>query len=162
MSLSIGDQILSGQLATGTHQLQQQLAAIGDPEVQQAPGSQGGRRTGHRLQEVDLLGSAPLDSHLADKVEEVDLTVEGAFGIRGQGVQFLQNGQLLGLQSVAASAEQIQSLTVLEEDGLLGFMNDKLRAQIKVFNGVLPDQSIRITLVLDDGCQPVLLDFLGL
>ena len=162
MSLSVGDQILPAQLATGAHQLQQQLTAIGDPEVQQAPGSQGDGRTGHRLQEVDLLGSAPLHGHLVDQIEEIDLRVESAFRIGGQLVHLLQDGKLLGLQGIAAGCKSIQCLAIPEEHRLLGFMDDQLRTQVEVLNGVLPDQGVCIALIFDDGGQTVLLDSFGL
>ena len=128
MTFPVFQQVLPGQLAAGAHQLQQELTGICNPEVQHAPGADGNGCTGGGLQEVDLLRSSPLDGHLVDQIDEIDLRVEGTLGIGRQGVQLFQNGQLLGLQSVPACAEEVQSLTIPEEDGLLRFVDDQLGA----------------------------------
>ena len=87
--------------------------------------------------------------------------MEGALGIRWQLVELFQDGQLLGFQGVAARSKQIQRLTVPEEDGLLAFVDDKLRPQVKILDGVLPHQGFVVALVLNDAGKAVPLDFLG-
>ena len=162
MTLAVLHQILTGQLAAGAYQLQQELPGIGDLEVQHTTGADGDGRAGHRLQEVDLLRCAPLDGHLADQVEEVNLTVEGTFCVSGQGVQLFQNGQLLGFQRIAAGTEKIKGLTIPEENRFLAFVDDQLGSQVEVLNGVLPDESLVVAFILDYGSETVLLDFLAL
>ena len=56
----------------------------------------------------------------------------------------------------------IQRLTVAEEDCLLALVDDQLRAQVKVLDGMLPDEGISVTLVLDHAGQAVLADLLRL
>ena len=87
MTFPVFQQVLPGQLTAGAHQLQQELTGICDPEVQHAPGADGNGCTGGGLQEVDLLRSSPLDGHLVDQIDEIDLRVEGTLGIGRQGVQ---------------------------------------------------------------------------
>ena len=87
--------------------------------------------------------------------------MEGALGICWQLVELFQDGKLLGFQGVAAGAKQIQRLTVPEENGLLAFVDDKLRTQIKVLDRVLPHQGFVVALILNDAGQTVPLDFLG-
>ena len=116
---------------------------------------------GHGVKEADFGIRAPLDAHLGGTVDEIHLAVEGALGIRWQLVELFQDGQLLGFQGVAAGAEQIQRLTVPEEDGLLAFVDDELGAEIKILDGVLPHQGFVVALVLNDAGKAVPLDFLG-
>ena len=87
MTFPVFQQVLPGQLAAGAHQLQQELTGICDPEVQHAPGADGNGGTSRRLQEINLLRSAPLDGHLMDQIDEIDLRVECTLGIGRQGVQ---------------------------------------------------------------------------
>ena len=86
--------------------------------------------------------------------------MERTLGVGGQLIELFQQGQLLGLQRVAARPEQIQCLPVPEEDGLLTFVDDELRAEVEVLNGVLPHQCFVVALVLDDAGKTVLADAL--
>ena len=86
--------------------------------------------------------------------------MERTLGIGGQLIELFQQGQLLGLQRVASRPEQIQRLSVPEEDGLLTFVDDELRAEVEVLNGVLPHQCFVVALILDDAGKAVLADAL--
>ena len=162
IAFAVGNQILTGQLAAGANQLQQQLTGVGDPEIQHTTGADGNGCAALGLQEVDLLGGAPLDGQLMDQIEEVDLAVEGAFRVGGQLIQLFQHRQLLGFQGIAAGSEGVQRLAVPEENGLLGLVDDQLGTQVEVLNGVLPDQGIRIAFVFNDGGKTLLLDLFSL
>ena len=149
------------QLAGGADELEQQLAGIGNPDGKFAGSAQLDVHPGHGVKEADFGIRAPLDAHLGGAIDEIHLAVEGALGIRWQLVELFQDGQLLGFQGVAAGAEQIQRLTVPEEDGLLAFVDDKLRPQVKILDGVLPHQGFVVALIFNDAGKAVPLDFLG-
>ena len=116
----------------------------------------------HGVKEPHLGIRAPFDAHLGGEVHKVDLAVEGSLGVCWQMVELFQDGQLLGFQSIPPRPEQVQRLTVPEEDCLLAFVDNELRTQVKVFNGMLPHQGIAVALVLDDAGKAVLFDLLGL
>ena len=84
--------------------------------------------------------------------------MESPLGVGGQFIELFQQGQLLGLQRVASRPEQIQRLSVPEEDGLLTFVDDELRAEVEVLNGVLPHQCLIVALILDDAGKTVLIE----
>ena len=86
--------------------------------------------------------------------------MERTLGVGGQLIELFQQGQLLGLQRIATRPEQIQRLSVPEEDGLLTFVDDELRAEVEVLDGVLPHQRFVVALVLDDAGKAVLADAL--
>lgn len=151
---------MTSHAAHGAYQLQQQLAGVGHLQIQLAGGSDLQRHAGQRVDEPHLVRRAPLNGHLHRLVDEVDLTVESPLGVGGQLIELFQQGQLLCLQRVASRPEQIQCLSVPEEDGLLTFVDDKLRAEIEVLNGVLPHQCFVVALVLDDAGETILADAL--
>lgn len=51
---------------------------------------------------------------------------------------------------MTAGTEQIQSLTVAHEDGFLRFMDNQMRTSVEVLTGMLPDQNVISTFVVDD------------
>ena len=87
--------------------------------------------------------------------------MEGALGIRGKLIEFLDQRKLLSFEGISACAEGVQCLTVLEEYCLLTLVNDELRAEIEVLNGVLPHEGVVVTLVFYDACKAVLLNLFG-
>ena len=150
------------QLPGGAHQLYKQLPGIHHPNAEFAGGPQLYVHPRHGVKQPHLGIRAPFDAHLGGEIDKVDLAVEGSLGICWQLVELFQNGQLLGFQGIPPRPEQVQCLSVPEEDGLLAFVDNELRAQVEVLNGVFPDQSLVVTFVLDNTCQTVLLDLLGL
>ena len=139
----------------------QQLAAVGYHQVHFSGSADSQRRAGERIDKAHLLGRSPLDRHLDGFVDEVNLAVEGAFGVGGQLVELFERGKLLGLKRIAAGSEQVERLTVLEEHRLLTLMDNELGAVIEILDRVLPDECRIVALVFDDGSEPVVLDFLG-
>ena len=150
-----------GDPPQGAHQLQQQAAGIGDLEVHFAGGPQPQRHAGERVDEAHLLRGAPLHRHLNDLVDVIDFAVEGALGVRGELVELLQQGELLGLQGIAPRAEEVQGLAVPEEDGLLALMDDELASIVEVLDGVLPDEGVPVPLIFDDAGEAVRSDLLA-
>ena len=124
----VAQKLILPQFPGGSHQLQQQLPGVHHPNAEFAGGSQLYVHPRHGVKEPHLGIRAPFDAHLGGLVDEVDLTVEGSLGIRGQLVELFQNGQLLGFQSIPPRPEQVQGLTVPEEDCLLAFVDNELGA----------------------------------
>ena len=76
--------------------------------------------------------------------------MERALGVSWKLINFLQQRQLLRLQRIAARAEEVERLSVAEENGLLTFVDDQLRTEVKVLDRVLPDERFVVALILDD------------
>lgn len=87
--------------------------------------------------------------------------MECAFGVGRKPIKALKQRKLLRLQRIAPRAEEVERLTVAEEDSLLTFVDDELRAVIEVFNRVLPDERLVVALKFDNAGEAVFLDFLG-
>ena len=62
-------------------------------------------------------------------------------------------------QGISSGTKEIQSLAVTEKDSLLGLMHDQLRTQVEIFNGVFPDESLVVALILNDAGESLILDF---
>ena len=150
-----------GNALAGAHQFDEQLAGVLHLQIQFAGSADLQRHAGEGVDKTHLLRGAPLEGHPNGLVDEVDLAVEGALGVRRQLVELFQNGELLCLQRVASRTEEIQRLTVAEEDGLLAFVDDELGAEVEVLDGVLPDQCFAVALILDDAGKAVALYLLG-
>ena len=130
-----------------------QIQLAGSPDLQ--------RGAGEGVDEAHLVRCAPFDGHLDGLVDEVDLGMEGALWVRRQVIELLQDGKLLGLQGIPARPEQVQSLAVPEEDGLLALMDDELRTHVEILDGVLPHQGFIVPFVFDDAGQALSFDLLG-
>ena len=152
--------VAPGDAGGGAHQLDQQLPAVLDLQIQLTGGPDLQRGAGEGVDEPHLVRRAPLDGHLDGLVDEVDLGVEGLVGAGGHIIQLFQDGELLGLQGVPARSEQVQGLTVPEEDGLLALVDDELGPHVEILHGVLPDQGLVVALVLNDAGQTGMLDLL--
>ena len=76
--------------------------------------------------------------------------MERALGVGRKFVDLLQKRQLLRLQRIAARAKEVERLPVAEEDCLLTFVDDQLRAEVKVLDRVLLDERFVVALVFDD------------
>ena len=142
-------------------ELQQQAARIRDLKIHLPGHAQLKRCARERVDEAELVGRAPLDGHLHRLVDKVDLGMECALGVGRELIETLKQRQLLCLQRIASRTEEVESLTVAEEDSLLTFVDDELRAVIEVLDRVLPDERLIIALEFDDAGKPVLLDLLG-
>lgn len=116
---------------------------------------------GFGIKQPDFAVRAPLDAHLGGKIDKVDLGMERALGVGWKLINFLQQRQLLCLQRIAARAEEVERLPVAEENGLLTFMDDQLRAEVEVLNRVLPNERFVVALILDDAGKAVLFDLLS-
>ena len=119
------------------------------------------RRTRERVDEAELVRCAPLDGHLHRLVDKVDLGVEGTLGVGRELIETLKQRKLLCFQRVASRAEEVERLTVTEENSLLTFVDDELRAVIEVLDRVLPDERFVVALKFDDAGKAVFLDLLG-
>ena len=85
--------------------------------------------------------------------------MERALGVGWKLINFLQQRQLLRLQRIAARAEEVERLSVAEENGLLTFVDDQLRTEVKVLDRVLPDERFVVALIFDDAARPSFLIF---
>ena len=142
-------------------ELEQQAARIGDLKIHLAGNAQLQRGARQRVDKAYLVRRAPLDGHLHRLVDEVHLGVEGALGVCGELVETFKQRELLRLQRVAPRAEEVERLSVAEEDGLLTLVDYQLRAEVEVLDRVLPDECFVVALELDYAGEPVLLDLLG-
>ena len=140
------------------HQLEQQLSGIADTETELTAGTQFHMETCRRIEHPHLGISSPFDAHLRGQIDKVHLRMENGICIDRQLIQIFQQGQVLGRQGISSGTKEIQSLAITEKDSFLGFMHDQLRTQVEIFNGVFPDESLVVALILNDAGEPLILD----
>ena len=79
--------------------------------------------------------------------------MKGALPAGGQFINFPQHGQAVCFQQITARPEQIQGLTIPEEQRLLALMHNKLGAQVEILHRMLPYQRAVFPLKFDDVYQ---------
>ena len=79
--------------------------------------------------------------------------LKGALPAGGQFINFPQHGQAVCFQQITARPEQIQGLTIPEEQRLLALMHNKLGAQVEILHRMLPYQRAVFPLKFDDVYQ---------
>lgn len=71
--------------------------------------------------------------------------------VAGRSVENLSDFRdILGFQCITTGSEQIQRLTVHEENRFLRLVNDELCQAVKILAGMLPNEGAVVTLVLDN------------
>ena len=68
----------------------------------------------------------------------------------GEVVHISDFRDILGFQCITTGSEQIQRLTVHEENRFLRLVNDELCQAVKILAGMLPNEGAVVTLVLDN------------
>ena len=161
-ALGVGSakQLFLCQRTAGADQLYQQLAAVNYADAELAAGAKLHVQTAGGVKQAHFAVGAPFCTHLGSGVDKVYFRVERTLSVGGQLIEFFQQGQLLGLQRVAARAEQVQRLPIAEENRLLTFMYNQLGAVVKILDGMFPDQCFVVALILDDTGKTVFFDLL--
>ena len=127
------DQFLLTQIIFSADEFYKQFAAVFRTKRHFAGCADCKRESVLRINILHFTVGTPLDRHLLGLVDEIDFTVERGL-IAGSTVQYFTDlGDILRFQRVAPGSEQIQRLTVHEENSLLRFMHDQLCQTIKIF-----------------------------
>ena len=108
------------------NELYKELSRVGNGEIHFTAGTNFKWNTVIRIKVAYLGICPPFDCHLYGLVDEINLAMERRFVAGGAIKQLSKYGNVLCFKCITTCAEQVECLSVHEEDRLLALMNDKL------------------------------------